>query len=348
MSQETVIEIVMPIINALCADEYNALLKTMNQNQKAINEAADALHKILFRERKQSDQIVKYGKSAKGRQRYIDMESGKTHSDSDQSIVRYTKKTYAQWHSYIKHMLYGLSLREIAFEVGISVTTAFNWRHKILSAMRDYQEQHQLSGEIQMDETYFLLNMKGPWKKKQMPRKAKKRGTKAVQRGISNEHVCVLVGLDETDRILSKIVGQGNPLGQRMQEALAGRVEPDSLLISDSKSAYQEISTKLKCTLIQIPSGQHHEGMYNLGSINQYHSELKNWLSRFKGVSTKHLEGYLVWFRFMKLLQYQKEQDKRTNELMNYTISNKVSIQNRDISNRPFPIDIFKPYQHLS
>ncbi len=52
--------------------------------QKSINEAADALHKILLRERKQSDQIMKYGKS------------GKTFFDSDQSIVRYTKKTYAQ------------------------------------------------------------------------------------------------------------------------------------------------------------------------------------------------------------------------------------------------------------
>ena len=148
MSRETITETLLPIINALCADEYNNLLKTMNQNQKAINEAADALHKILFRERKQSDQIVKYGKSTKERQRYRDNQSGKTFSDSDQSIVRYTKKTYAQWHSYIKYMLYGLSLREIAFEVGISATTAFNWRHKILSAMREYQEELPLSGEI--------------------------------------------------------------------------------------------------------------------------------------------------------------------------------------------------------
>ncbi|MDY0243077.1 MAG: IS1595 family transposase [Candidatus Izemoplasmatales bacterium] len=348
MSRETMTETILPIINALCADEYNDLLKTMNQNQQAINEAADALHKILFRERKQSDRIARYGKSARGRQRYIDLESGKTFSDSDQSIVRYTKKTYAQWHSYIKYMLYGLSLREIAFEVGISVTTAFNWRHKILSAMKEYQEEQPLSGEIQMDETYFLLNMKGPWKKKQMPRKAKKRGTRAVQRGLSNEYVCVLVGLDETDKVLSEIVGQGNPLGERMHKALKGRVKPESLIVSDSRSAYQEISSKLKCELIQIPTGHHGEGMYNLGSINQYHSELKNWYSRFKGVSTKHLEGYLVWFRFMKLLQYQTEYENRSIELMNYTISNKVSIKNQDICRKPFPIDIFKPYQHLS
>ena len=348
MSQETVTNTLLPIINALCADEYNQLLKTMNQNHKAINEAADALHKILFRERETSNQWVKYGKSSKGRQRYIDTASRKTFSASDQSIVRYTKKTYTQWHAYIKYMLYGLSLREIAFEVGISVTTAFHWRHKILSAMRDYQEQHVLHGEIQMDETYFLLNMKGPWKKKQMPRKAKKRGTRAVQRGVSNEFVCVLVGLDEADRVLSKIVGQGNPLGEKMQEALTGRVRPESLIITDSKSAYQEIALTLKCNLVQIPTGHHSEGIFNLGTINQYHSELKNWYSRFRGVSTRHLEGYLIWFRFMKLLQYGIKQENRSNEFLNYAISNKVTILNQDIHHKPFPIDIFKPYQHLS
>ena len=181
-----------------------------------------------------------------------------------------------------------------------------------------------------------------------MPRKAKKPGTRAIQRGVSNEYVCVLVRLDESDLVLSEIVGQGNPLGKRMHKALARRVRPESLIVSYSRSAYHEISSKMKCGLVQIPTGHHGEEIYNLGSINQYHSELKNWYSRFKGVSTKHLEGYLVWFRFMKLLQYQMEYDRRSNELLNYTISNKVSIKNQDICRKPFPIDIFKPYQHLS
>jgi hypothetical protein len=181
-----------------------------------------------------------------------------------------------------------------------------------------------------------------------MPKKAKKRGTRAVQRGVSNEYVCVLVSLDDTDHVLNEIVGQGNPLGERMHKALMGRVKPESLIVSNSRSAYQEISSKLKCELIQIPAEHHGEGMFNLGAINQYHSELKNWYSRFKGVSTKRLEGYLVWFRFMKLLQYQTEYESWPNELLYYTISNKVSIKNQDICRKPFPIDIFKPYQHLS
>jgi len=33
----------------------------------------------------------------------------------------------------------------------ISTTTAFAWRHKIIEAMKDYQEVVQLSGEIEID-----------------------------------------------------------------------------------------------------------------------------------------------------------------------------------------------------
>lgn len=39
------------VINALCADDYNQLLSQMKLNHKAINEASDALHRIIFREK---------------------------------------------------------------------------------------------------------------------------------------------------------------------------------------------------------------------------------------------------------------------------------------------------------
>lgn len=347
MIETTIIQDIMPLINALCADDYNDLLDTLSMNQDAINEAADALLKIIFRERPKSSNLVKYGKTKNGNQRYLDKETGKTISISNQSIVKYTKKTYKQWSDYVRCMLYGLSLSKIALEVGISKTTAFNWRHKIIKAMKEYEAEFQLNGEIQLDETYFLLNLKGPWKNKDMPRSPKKRGTPSVKRGISNEQVCVLIGIDETDQILTKIIGQGNPLGEDIYQALDSKIAKQSTIITDSKSAYKEVSNHLECELYQIPSGKHRLGDYNLGVMNQYHSELKSWFKRFKGVSTKHLEGYLMWFRFMKRLNYKLEFNQQEKYMLNYVISAETIIRNKDISQTPFPVDIFKPYQHL-
>jgi len=339
---------IMPLINALCADDYNDLLETLSANQESVNEAADALLKIIFRERPLSPNLVKHGKTNNGTQRYLDKETGKTISISNKSIVKYTKKTYKQWSDYIRYMLYGLSLRKIAIEVGISKTTAFNWRHKIIKAMKEYEVEFQLCGEIQLDETYFLLNLKGPWKNKNMPRSPKKRGTPSVKRGVSNEQVCVLIGIDETDQILTKIIGQGNPLGEDIYQALNSKIVTQSRLITDSKSAYKEVSSMLDCELHQIPSGKHRLGDHNLGVMNQYHSELKSWFKQFKGVSTKHLEGYLMWFRFMKNLNYKIDFHHQEKFMLSYVISAETAIRNKDISQLPFPVDIFKPYQHLS
>jgi transposase-like protein len=97
----------------------------MNLDQKVINQTADALHRIIFRDRKTNGNIVKYGRTNESRQKYLDKTTGRTSSDTDRSIVRRTKKTYKQWEQYIQLMLSGLSLRRIAKKLDISTTTVF-------------------------------------------------------------------------------------------------------------------------------------------------------------------------------------------------------------------------------
>ena len=338
----------LDVIHSLCADDFNHLLRQMKLSSKAINDAADALHKIIFREKGSQKHLVKYGKTESGRQRYFNKITGKTESDTTASIVKYTKKSYQQWSTFIKCLLYGMTLRATSLEVGISTTTAFSWRHKVIEAIKDYQEVIELSGEIQIDETYFLLNMKGPWKKKSMPRFPKKKGGPGVHRGVSNEQVCVLVAIDENDQVLTSIIGQGNPRKEDIARLVKGKIKQGSSIVTDSKSAYRNVALSLGCSLTQIPSGSYTKDVYNLGIINQYHSELKTWFKRFRGVSTKHLENYLMLFRFMRYMNYQTPSNHHPYEALKYAISNLVKIKTSEISRKPFPIDIFKPYQHLS
>ncbi len=49
-------------------------------------------------------------------------------------------------------------------------------------------------------------------------------------------------------------------------------------------------------------------GVYHVQNVNAYDSRLKGWMQRFHGVSTKHLESYLGWFRAI---------DRATNGLLN-------------------------------
>lgn len=57
---------------------------------------------------------------------------------------------------YLRCMLEGKSIRACAREVGISVPTSFNWKHKILSALKSLDEEIKFSIIIETD----VLNQK--------------------------------------------------------------------------------------------------------------------------------------------------------------------------------------------
>ena len=107
-------------------------------------------------------------------------------------------------------MFQGKSIRKIAKELKISVTTAFYWRHKILNVLKKNYSP-VLKGVVEADETYFRLSFKGQRKTFPKGRHPRKRG-KAPKRGVSKEQVCVLTAIDrvnyDTFMRYSPIVGQ--------------------------------------------------------------------------------------------------------------------------------------------
>ncbi len=48
-----------------------------------------------------------------------------------------------------------MTIRQSAQDVGISVPTAFDWRHKILTALHSLPKP-ALTGIVEADETFFL------------------------------------------------------------------------------------------------------------------------------------------------------------------------------------------------
>ena len=72
-----------------------------------------------------------------------------------------------------------------------------------------------------------------------------------------------------------------------------------------AEEIYIVVSKENDINLEQIKSGTYvNNNGYSLGNINSLHSELPTFLSHFKGVSTKHLQHYLDWFCFQKLINY--------------------------------------------
>ena len=67
--------------------------------------------------------------------------------------------------------LQGKTLDESANRLGISHSTAWSWRHKIMEKMKSFQEGIMLSDRSELDEKYFHKSHKGKNCRMQSPRR---------------------------------------------------------------------------------------------------------------------------------------------------------------------------------
>jgi len=198
------------------------------------------------------------------------------------------------WIDYTQDLMDGVSLRKSADHCGVNKNTTLRWRHRMLN---NSKKSDHLSGIVEFDETYFLDSHKG---EHNLNRKARHRGGKASQRGVSSEQIAVLVARDRSGHTMDAILFQSNK--DTLAEVLLPTVDEDALLCSDSKPSYKAFAKKYHRTLKTINSNAKQyikEKIYHIQNVNAYDSRLKAWMQHFNGVSTKYLESYLGWMRLL-------------------------------------------------
>jgi transposase-like protein len=248
--------------------------------------------------------VVRFGKYG-SRQRYRCQETACRKTFNDTTLSPLAGTHYPdKWLKCLQYMISGKPLRAIAEKLEIHLSTAFYWRHKILSAIRA-KGFDGLAGVVESDETYFRESNKGHRNiKNQLGRKPRKRGKKATKRGISSEQVCVLVAQDRQGHVFSQVAGNGRISAVKI-DSLIGRYSPYiTALCTDAESPYRKFAKDagLEHHQINAKAGERvKKGIFHIQHVNAHHSRLKGWLHRFNGVATRWLDNYLAWFRFIDL-----------------------------------------------
>ena len=169
----------------------------------------------------------------------------------------------------------------------------------------------EVDGLVEADECYLRYSYKGNHSKSKrftMPRPARKRGGESIgKRGLSSEQVCIGTALDRTGNILIGMIGTGRAKYDNLKRFFEGRIAPYSILCTDSAHGYGKLAKQLDLEHKAIPSGKHMKGIYHIQHINAFHSNFKAFLQKFRGVSTKHLYSYLMWFKWIELFKDEKE-----------------------------------------
>lgn len=201
-----------------------------------------------------------------------------------------------KWMEYIRCFEQCLSLRMCAKTVGISLTTAFNWRHRLLEYLKS-NKNGKFIGDVEINEKLISISRKG--ERKLYDRKPRSRGCQPVL--LQNKRVLIIAMDHYGNRSLSLLRNHYIEWDEFNNELLTKIDDTNKVIFRGSYT----LKKYLYLSYIHRLSGQNYQHSSIIGKCNMrcsfsYESELFGWLGNFKGIATKYLEKYLKWFEFLK------------------------------------------------
>ena len=205
-----------------------------------------------------------------------------------------------KWQSYLRCMEQGMTLKQISKEIGISIQTSFDWRHKILSSLSDFTPK-TLTGVVECDELELALSNKGS---RHLQRKPRKRASDFKRNDTSEEAtvVQVVTAVERNGERYMKAVESKRLSAEEITRALDGRLTDETTLITDRHPSYKLYAKENKSIRHKTVLAKEHvnkaDKNIHLQHMNNTHAQLRTFLLPFNGVSSKYLQNYLNWFAY--------------------------------------------------
>lgn len=179
-----------------------------------------------------------------------------------------------------------------------------------------------------------------------MPRFSKQRTSKGtLRKGINSHKICIESAIDENDNMFLEIVGTGPITSNMVKKSLGSKLGKVKKITTDCKSSYEGFAKENRLNLKQVKSGSYidSEGN-NLANINSLHSGLTTFLSVFRGVSTKHLQGYLDWYVFERYLNFSFCEKQQLEQLLKNAFTNSSDFSTNNMYQNNSGIDFDTVY----
>ena len=259
----------------------------------------------------QSKLIIKHG-TRNNIQKYKCKTCHKIFNSTTGTIYYHLKKK-DKFEEYKTLMEQGyIPLDKIAAKVGVSMQTAFDWRHKILVTLKERNPQFE--GFTEMDDVWFLYSQKG---RKGLKYSRKRGGSK--RKGDNNFQVKLLITVDRKKNKDLSVVRIGRLKKSDIQRKVGGHFVEGSTLISDKHRSISSFAKAEGLNHVSFKAKKHTAGGdYHIQNVNNIAERLKKSLNHvLRGVSTKHLQCYANWFAYMEV-----KKNKVKNNNIDYAISN--------------------------
>ena len=111
----------------------------------------------------------------------------------------------------------------------------------------------------------------------------------------------MLVAADRSGTTVSAVLPAVN--ADSLREVIEPVVDEDIVLVSDGHRAYPPCAAVIgvRHEALNLSSGERVRDAFHIQTVNNRHSQLKDFLRRYRGVATKYLDNYLRWFQHLEL-----------------------------------------------
>jgi len=266
---------------------------------------------------------------------------------------------------YVKNLLNHNTLQNIADDFGMATSTAFNWRHKILTVLKEHLENNNVfDGRVEVDEIFFPLNFSGnvnalknlKSKDKESnnkstyliyrpSKKLHKRGKSIKKAGLSKELVCVVTALNvPTTGAIGKCSNLGKPSTSSVTSILGNLFGSEVVMITDHEKSTHKFALEHGIPVIQVAKGDKGE---HINNINSLHSKLRSIYKQHKGISTKHLENYIALGLFEHMNSYLSTEEK-IEKMLTILHEVKKPIEYSDIKSKRYPAFFYNEEEKIA
>ena len=144
------------------------------------------------------------------------------------------------------------------------------------------------------------------WKAKKeiaiLTERRRRRGGKASKRGLSDEQAPILVAVDHSGSTTCSVLP--SVTADNVQAVLEPGIDDDILLVIGGNNVYPPCAKSLGIKHESLnTAGERVRGAIHIQTVNNRHSRFKDFLHRFRGMSTKYLGNYLCWFERRDILK---------------------------------------------
>jgi len=260
-----------------------------------------------------SRKVHRWG-SFSGRQRHRCVDCRRTFSDFTGSPFWHSRKV-GSWLPYLDCMAEGCPLRISATHCGVSLATAFRRRHHILRwRTRHGPAAPLLRGAVGLEEIRIPESFKGS---RNMPRTSRSHAVPWGRRTVEGRRSLVLLLHSvRSDRTAWSLVrGQAEWCGvfdhrpdpTLLCDTLRAVIRPGSVVQAPVRRGWtgwpgqprtarerdRRTSARDRQSRAEELGPQAHAAARGARNLRK---RLRNWLPRFRGIATRHLPAYLLWF----------------------------------------------------